>query len=482
MSIEYDYNYIRYLSTHNHTFRLFGLDNAPLIISFLYQEFKKNNKIGITSSSLRASLTDYLYSINSAYNNIYTANAQKYLDDWSNNGLLRKYYPSGSDEIVFELTPAAEKALDWIRDLEKKEFVGTESRLLKIFEMLKEIVHKSSDDPQKRLDDLMRQKKQVEKEIQDVMSGNIERLSETQIKDRFMTVNDMARRLLSDFRQIELNFRELDRSIREKQINNNIKKGKLLDDVFKIQDSFILDTDQGKSFKAFWEFLIFQDKKDELSKLIETVNALPEVKKLSNDNFLENMEFNLTEAGEKVNKTNHVMIEQLRRYLADKTYLENKIIMEMINEFKSNALLVKDNPPSGNLFAVIDGDPDIGFIFDRPLYKAKKNPDITIIDIEEGTADSVDTDALYKHIYVDPEELKANIKTLLSNCSQVSLKDVISSHPVERGLAEVVTYVGIAVNNSKYIINDDVIETLVVRNRMTDKQYIIKMPQVVFCK
>jgi hypothetical protein len=314
------------------------------------------------------------------------------------------------------------------------------------------------------------------------MSGNIERLSETQIKDRFMTVNDMARRLLSDFRQIELNFRELDRSIREKQINSNIKKGKLLDDVFKIQDSFILDTDQGKSFKAFWEFLIFQDKKDELSKLIETVNALPEVKKLSNDNFLENMEFNLTEAGEKVNKTNHVMIEQLRRYLADKTYLENKIIMEMINEFKSNALLVKDNPPSGSLFAVIDGDPDIGFVFDRPLYKAKKNPDITIIDIEEGTADSVDTDALYKHIYVDPEELKANIKTLLSNCSQVSLKEVISLHPVERGLAEVVTYVGIAVNNSKYVINDDVTETLVVRNRMTDKQYIIKMPQVVFCK
>jgi hypothetical protein len=43
---------------------------------------------------------------------------------------LRKFYPSGSDEPHFDLTPSTEKAITWLASLIERAFVGTESRLL----------------------------------------------------------------------------------------------------------------------------------------------------------------------------------------------------------------------------------------------------------------------------------------------------------------------------------------------------------------
>src|SRR5574337_648725 len=270
-----DHDYIRYLRDHNPTVRLLRLDNAPLIISFLFFQFKRNNRMVISNTELTTGLADYLYSLREQHGDgVYPGSAQDYLTAWTNDGFLRKFYPADSDEPVFELTPATEKALDWIKDLEKKEFVGTESRLLKIFDLLKEIVYKSSADPAQRLEELAAQKQDVELEIAKIEAGIIERLNETQVKERFFEVQDSARKLLSDFRQIEYNFRELDRVVREKQIDSSLKKGKLLDDIFKGQD-LINDTDQGRSFRAFWEFLMSQAKQDELDELIRAVLALP---------------------------------------------------------------------------------------------------------------------------------------------------------------------------------------------------------------
>ncbi len=477
-----DHDIIKYLRDHNPTVRLLRLDNAPLIISFLFHEFKKNNKIVISSTQLITSLSDYLYNLRQNYGeDTYPGTAQNYLDKWSNDGFLRKYYTPSSDEPVFELTPATEKALDWIKDLDKKEFVGTESRLLKIFDILKEIVYKSSSDPKKRLDELERQKQEIEREIEKIQSGNIDTLNETQIKERFFDMHDTARKLLSDFRQIEYNFRELDRSVREKQVNSTLKKGKLLDDIFKVQD-LIWDTDQGRSFKAFWEFLMSRQKQDELSDLVETVVNLPEIQKVKQDDFIERIKVNLIDAGDKVNKTNHHLIEQLRKYLDDKAYLENKRIVEIIMGIKSLAIQVKDNPPRNKEFLFLDDRPGIELIMERPLFNIRKNPEIKSIKFEEGYADSIDTDALYKQLYIDQEELKIKIRELLKFNSQVTLKQITDIFPVEKGLSEIITYLSIASKDRKSVIDDTVMEKITISNRETNKYFEIQVPQIIFCK
>jgi hypothetical protein len=48
-----------------------------------------------------------------------------------------------------------------------------------------------------------------------VAGGDIALMDETQVKDRFLQMAATARALLTDFREVEQNFRGLDRAVRE---------------------------------------------------------------------------------------------------------------------------------------------------------------------------------------------------------------------------------------------------------------------------
>lgn len=129
---------------------------------------------------------------------------------------MRKYYPQGTDEAHFELTAATEKAIEWLNSLGKRQFVGTESRLLSIFELLKQVVEGSETDPQTRIRELEKRKAAIEEEIAQVRDGQLELMDETRVRERFMEVGSTARGLLADFREVEQNFRDLDREVRER--------------------------------------------------------------------------------------------------------------------------------------------------------------------------------------------------------------------------------------------------------------------------
>ena len=163
MAENMDFDTIRYHRENNITLKLLRKDSAPLVISFLYYEFKEKGRSFIGSEELSTRLSDYIYSLSSFSEGAdYSDKAVNYLDRWTGEGFLRKYYTSGSDVAVFDLTPAAEKAIEWFQELNKKEFIGTESRLLKIFDMLKELVFASTDDPEKRLAALHEKRKEID--------------------------------------------------------------------------------------------------------------------------------------------------------------------------------------------------------------------------------------------------------------------------------------------------------------------------------
>lgn len=78
---------------------------------------------------------------------------QQLLDLWSNDsqGFIRKYFELNQDEAMTELTADTERALEWIQNLEKREFVGTQSRFLSIYENMKRIADQTEDNPVSRL-------------------------------------------------------------------------------------------------------------------------------------------------------------------------------------------------------------------------------------------------------------------------------------------------------------------------------------------
>lgn len=474
-----EHEYIKYLKEHNPAIRLFRQDNAALIISFLFNAFKIRNRLTIPYSEMVSLLSDYLYRLNQD-NESYPLSAHSYLDKWSNDGFLRAWYENNVDEPTFELTPGMEKALEWVSDLDKRDFVGTESRLLNVFNMLKEIVYKTSDDPQKRLKELQKRKTLIEIEIEQINSGNFHILDETRIKEYFLELQDTAKKILSDFRQIEQNFRELDQEARKKLIDGNISKGKLLDDIFKAHD-LIWETDQGKSFNAFWEYLMSQSRQDELKELIEIVLSMKEVQELRKENILERLKTNLIESGDKVNKSISQLIEQLRKFLDSQYYLENKRILDIIKLIQSIAIQIKNKPPLNKDFFVIDDKPLLEFIMEKPLFIPPRNIEINDTDIFEGEED-INTDLLYQQLFINPDDLKSRINALLRYNNQVSLKEVVEKYPVEKGLSEIITYFSIASKDPRAIINEKEHEKLIIYNDKTNRYSEVELPQTIFCK
>ena len=169
-----------------------------------------------------------------------------------------------------DATPAVEKALGWVDSLATRSFVGTESRLNTVFELLRQMVFGAETDPETRLTELRRRRDEIDADIARVESGRVDLLDAVGQRDRYQQFASTARELLADFREVEDNFRNLDRELREQIAGWSGSKGELLDEVLGSRSS-IRESDQGRSFHAFYDFLLSSAKQAEFTGLLERV-------------------------------------------------------------------------------------------------------------------------------------------------------------------------------------------------------------------
>jgi len=199
-----------------------------------------------------------------------------------------------------------------------------------------------------------------------------------------------------------------------------------------------------------------------LESYVEEIFKVQELREYKENALVPKLKTNLVYAGDRVNKTTDNLVEQLRKFIELKMYLENRRIAEIIKEIEELALAAKNDHPAGSQFVEIDDVPRISIVMDRGLYEPPKNPEINSENLEEGIP-SEDSSALFEQLYVNPEILKERIRMLLRGKKQISLKEVTEEVPIEKGLTEVVTYFSIASGmekENKSIINTEVEETI----------------------
>jgi hypothetical protein len=300
----------------------------------------------------------------------------------------------------------------------------------------------SQADPEVRIAELKKRRDDIDAEIARIRAGEISLLDDTGLKDRFQQFLQLARELLTDFREVEHNFRTLDRRVREHIALWEGAKGALLEQIMGERDA-IADSDQGKSFRAFWDFLMSQSRQEELSLLLEAVLALPPIVSMRPGNRLRRVHYDWLEAGEHTQRTVARLSEQLRRFLDDKAWLENRRIMDILHNVETQALDLRDDFPTGG-FMPLDGSAAlIELPLERALYRPPFRPLIAGIALDEGDAE-IDTAILYAQVVVDWAELLRNIRLELQMRSQVTLGEVVERHPLRNGLAELVAYLQLA--------------------------------------
>lgn len=482
-----DFNRISGLRSHP-AWRLLQADSAALIISFLYRTFIVTNQRSVPAEELATRLDDYLHHLREHGEKRYPRKGRDYLNDWSSgeHGYLRKYYPAASvgDEPLFDLTPATEKVIEWIASFEQKQFVGTESRLLTIFRLLQEIADETETDPTLRIQQLEQEKQAIEHKIAQLTAGHITPHDSTRIKEKYLQAEETARQLLSDFRQVEENFRTLDRGVRERITTSDSGKGQMLDTIFLEQDA-ITESDQGRSFKAFWSWLMSPASQEQLQETLQKVLQLPEITALNStseqqDALLDGIRFRLLEAGEKVNSTCAQLVEQLRRYLDDQAWLENRRIMEIVRQIEQSAIAIRQSPPPEKVFTRLAPlKPEIELPMARGLFRPAQRPVIDEVP-QEGEAD-VDTSVLYNQHYVDEQLLKSQIRFALHDRPQITLLELVELYPVTKGLSEVIAYLHIASESDRAVINTDLNQAIAWQDS-SGVEKTAWMPSVIFIR
>ncbi|MEO8120215.1 MAG: DUF3375 domain-containing protein, partial [Rhodoferax sp.] len=429
--------------------------------SFLHHAFIVPNVRVMAQSDLAESLEDTLFGLRERLGaQVFPKSAQDYLNDWAANekGWLRKFYPPGSDEPHFDLTPATERALAWLTSLTERAFVGTESRLLTLFELLKQMSEGSDTNPETRLKELHKRRAEIDAEIALVQSGEMPLLDDTALKERFQQFTGLARELLTDFREVEHNFRGLDRKVRERIALWDGAKGALLEEIMGERDA-IADSDQGKSFRAFWDFLMSQSRQEELTQLLERVLQLPPVVALSPDLRLKRVHYDWLEAGEHAQATVAQLSQQLRRFLDDQAWLENRRIMDILRGIEARALALRGAPPAGNFMTVDDLTASLELPMERPLYSPTIKTVIANVALEAGEAD-MDAAALFSQVRVDKAALAGHIRQSLQTRAQISLGELLQTRPLAQGLGELVAYLQLASEAPNSVVDEATLESV----------------------
>lgn len=427
--------------------RLLLADHAPFVLGFLSQAFLEPNIRSLPQPDIVDALEDYLLARREDAPDAFPKSAQAYLSDWSDTraGWLRRSYPPGSDIAVYEPTAAVETAAKFCRDLARRTFVGTESRLLTIRDLLRQITIGASIDPGARLAALEVQRADIDAAIGRIQRGEDTAMDEIAIRERYEMVVDTGRALLGDLRQVEDNFRALNRNVRARATSWTGTRGQFLEQVFGTKGA-IDSSAQGRSFAAFWTHLLSASQRAELTGMLDAVAELPVLTgRTSETEQLLNHE--LFVAAKSTQVTMAALSKQLRGFLDDASWSDSRRISLLLRETLASALeLSREDDEAAAVGAEAPAlRAELGLPLERPAYTPRFTGKLDSGPIQDADGTGVDISELLDQFTVDLDVLRTHVRSqLLTRGGFVTLAEVVAAHPLEQGLAELLGYLQIS--------------------------------------
>jgi Protein of unknown function (DUF3375) len=348
--------------------RLLRRNHAAFILTFLHGSFKETAQHSIPEESLRARLEAWLEEQRDVFE--LERGAREYLEEWCSPdcGWLRKLLPGGGVMPVFELTAASEKALMWLEGLRGSAFVGTESRMESIFRGIEELLRETSPNAAARLEALESQRSAIEAEMEQIRAtGEVKTLEAWQVNERFSRLLDEARTLLSDFRQVEENFRALAQDVVERRSDPESRKGQIVGRVLDAHDA-LRESPQGRSFYGFVRLLLDPERRERFELQAESVQSLAMLDDaLRGDALLLDLLPRLRAEQEKVGESTHRLTSNLRRALESARLAERRRVRELVSEVQHLAMRARTQPPPRDDFFSVDELPVVWPAMSRPL-------------------------------------------------------------------------------------------------------------------
>jgi len=439
--------------------RLLRSPNCALTLTFLHRAFKEHHAIAVPESHLRARLENFLDEARSSRPGAYQQTAAEYLAAWCGTEqlLLKKLYSDEAEEPVFELTTAAERAMQWLEDLQARPFIGAESRLELIFRQLEEIVLFSTPDAERRVAALRAQQAALQAQIESIeATKTAEAFTAVQLTERFANALDLARGLAGDFRQLEENFKEVARALAEEQTKPGTTKGRIVGQLLDTHAA-LKGSSQGQSFYAFWNLLSSPERQDRWRDLIRQVYRMEAIdSELRANRLLERLSSRLLVEGERVVRSNERMAATLRRALESAATGEDKRLRDLIREVQQLALGCRATPPQEDEFFELSGPPSVFTSFSRAFWQPEAAGRFAgELTFGEHAFDWEMVERFRALVDLNLTRLREQVRTCLLAADSVLLSQVLERFPPRDGILEIVGYLVVAMQNPQHYVPGD---------------------------
>lgn len=472
--------------------QLIRMRNAHWVLPFLYHTFKTDNTFSLPEQTLTAVLAEELRTHAEGTEDLEEAKidfgedeesrARKYLLNWVQKRVLQDF-PDAESITHYQLSTHTEKVFQWLQSLEKKQFVGTESRFRFLFQTLREMVEYTQDNSSKRLEELKNKRAEIDKEIKKLEMGHKPEIySNAQVQERLDWFTRLSYELLSDFREVEDNFKQIHRSIVEQHTKAEANKGAIVGFAFGAYDE-LRRSDQGKSFYAFWDFLISRSGQEEWRSMTDQLLQLLDDRSIDiNRPFVQNIKSLLLQQGRSVYDANDKMAEKLSRIITEKEIARHRRLRQQIGSIKELVfqLMDQEQVPCG---LTTTTPMPIRMQLERKLSlaprlaaAAPKQP----ANAAEKVEDLERFNRLLNVNTIDKKKLWEKVEQVLVERQTATLAEIIEAAGLDHGVGEVVAYFSFLKDKATRVQAMPEITELIPLNKA--KTRFVEIPYLLFSR
>ncbi len=462
----------RRLFQESTAWRLLRADNAPVILAFISDLFSDESEVPFGRA--RIALDAELERCRESGIWQTETGAGAYLNQWIRAGWLREM----DDQLT--KTDASEVALRFCQGLDQRGSGTTASHLRIVQEAVRDFAVAISPNPAERLTLLEYQRDEIQREIDALNAGVVTELSEVQQRERIREIYQLASVLTGDFRRVEDEIRELDQGIRVQMIESCQTRGDVLLSVME-KEALLASTDAGSAFEGFFQLLCDQNRSTEFKDQLSGILSQPVAEQLTlqQQRFLGKLMRELSDESARVFKIRRRTEESLRAYIESGAAFENRAVDQLLSQLERLAVEFKDSDIELKTTTALSLP--VGTIrISSPDTMRLKSPDdkLDTSGVEaEVNSRSPSTEMLDCLDAVQVKEVAYRIRDTLYREGPMTIASIVSRHPMQSGLEELVAYLRVAKSVGATTLEDkeelEILDKQGIRLRASIPKYLL---------
>ena len=369
---------------------------------------------------------------------------------WRQSGYVVRSLTDRDSEPVYELSVGAFEAIRFVSGQTVARISPTESRLELLIHAVKKLVDDTDENVKKRIARLQAEKKAIDERIRALRDGRITTVSEVEVQAQVFDILAMIEALDGDFLRVRDAFHALAEKIHADIMASESTRGKILEQFFAGYDS-IAESDEGRTFTAFYRFLASELSTREIEELVDALSERPFWGDLE-DRRREAIAGIQTDLSHRARETQQVMkrlASSLHYFVQSREYQQNRRLSALIDETRRLSLEASRNHAFSARSEIFDTNQtfvSVSSIGEASLYDPENAGSAETLQTAE--VPMVDLAALAERLAaseINYAWLKETIERCLAERETVTIGDVMTKYPARQGLASVIGYIHLAI-------------------------------------